>query len=84
MMSMAVMTTWKLLLVVLTVLTAFGVPLLFLYEVGVQQNVLLDLILMCDAFGLAFLYGVIMVWVIEAVVRRPQQAVAESGSVHST
>jgi hypothetical protein len=50
------------------VLTAFGVPLLFLYEVGLHHNVLL----MCDAFGLAFLYGVLMVWVIEEVVRRPQ------------
>jgi hypothetical protein len=81
MMSMVLRTTWKALLVVLTLLTTFGVPLFFLYEVSVQQNVLLDMILMCDAFGLALLYGSIMVWVIEEVVRRPRRAVAEPDSV---
>jgi hypothetical protein len=80
-MSMVLMTTWKVLLVVLTVLITFGVPLVFLYAVSVQQNVFLDLILMCDAFGLAFLYGAIMVWVIEEVVGQPRRARAEPDSV---
>lgn len=72
---------FKALLVCLTVVISVGVPLWFLDEAGVQQHVLLGLILMSDAFGLAFLYGVMMVWVIEAVVRRPRQAVPEPDSV---
>ena len=80
-MVLVLMTAWKVLLVGLTVLITFVIPLVFLYMVSVFQNVLLDLVLVCDAFGLAVLYGVIMVSVLQEVVRRPQRAGAEPGSV---
>ena len=80
-MSMVLMTAWKVLLVGLTVSITFGIPLVFLYMVSVLQNVFLDLVLVCDAFGLAILYGVILVAVLQEVVRRPQRARAEPGSV---
>ena len=79
-MVLILMTAWKVLLVGLTVSITFGIPLVFLYMVSVFQNVLLDLVLVCDAFGLAVLYGVIMVAVLQEVVRRPQRARAGPGS----
>ena len=80
-MVLMLITAWKVLLVFMTVSITFVIPLVFLYMVSVQQNVFLDLVLVCDAFGLAVLYGVLMVSVLQEVVRRPGQARAEPDSI---
>jgi hypothetical protein len=74
-MVLMLMTAWKVLLVFMTVSITFGIPLVFLYMVSVLQKVFLDLVLICDAFGLAVLYGVIMVAVIREMTGQSWLAV---------
>ena len=74
-MVLMLITAWKVLLVFMTVSITFVIPLVFLYMVSVLQNVFLDLVLICDAFGLAVLYGVLMVAVIREMTGQSWLAV---------